>query len=261
MSKMSGNAFALSAEAVSRFAEHGLALQIVEETGSTNDDLKAVLRAGAVSTASTKVLVARRQTAGRGTRGHRWQSITDAMIFSLAFSQVPVDSTVSLRVGIAVAQTFRALLGIGLALKWPNDLWYQEAKVGGILSEMVQEPQGTMGLVVGIGINLCVPERLQLEKWALDGLVDDRNFLLNVNWDTVFLSLCEAISSAVKQPTFSFVEEWPYYDAFRDARLELELPSGRITGYNRGISASGCLLVETEQAILDVSNGSILKKL
>ena len=71
--------FSLSPAAPERFRAQGIALDVVQSTGSTNDDLKEYLKSAA-QPVLPRVRLAYEQTAGRGTRGHRWHNVTDAML-------------------------------------------------------------------------------------------------------------------------------------------------------------------------------------
>ena len=260
MWKQCANAFNLSPHASAIFRKNELELRVIDETGSTNTDCKTLIKQG-IKFSHPEVLVAYRQVQGRATRGHQWKSVDYALTFSVALTDLHVEPTMSLCVGVAVAKAIHELFNIALQLKWPNDLWYKNAKVGGILSEVIQEPTGKSALVVGIGLNLYVPERIQLEKWPLDGIFSHREDVVKQNWDDAFCHICQEVVQSIQNPRFSFTKEWPYYDAFRDAYLEIELPTGSITGYNRGIDASGRLLLETETTMLGISDGSIVKVL
>lgn len=137
----------------------GLRVEVVAEIDSTNSELMRRSRDGETGAV---LLVAERQTAGRGRLGRPWQSAQDArepasLTFSLGLSLAPRDwSGLSLAVGASVAQSLDPSHSAGLALKWPNDLWVQERKLGGILIEtaLLQPDALERYLVIGIGINI-----------------------------------------------------------------------------------------------------------
>ncbi len=113
-----------------------------EEVASTQDLARSELESLPV------VVVAQRQTAGRGRGGAPWLSAPRALAVSLAFR--PSDDDLrpfSLMAGVAAARGLE-----GVSLKWPNDLLADEAKVGGILVERADE------VVVGMGVNLWWPD-------------------------------------------------------------------------------------------------------
>ena len=107
------------------------------ECASTNTELLARAERGAPS---GSVLVADRQTAGRGSRGRTWQSSPGASLtFSLLWrftDGVHGLAGLSLAVGVAVIRALAACGAHGVMLKWPNDILLDEAKLGGILVEL-----------------------------------------------------------------------------------------------------------------------------
>jgi BirA family biotin operon repressor/biotin-[acetyl-CoA-carboxylase] ligase len=135
-------------QAVSRAcAELGWpAPQVVERTGSTNDDLVDGQGHG-------QVLVALEQTAGRGRLGRRWVSAPgDGLTFSVRLDvpgQVRAWGWIPLLAGVATADAVRAAGARDIGLKWPNDVVGGDGKVAGILS--VREGSSA---IVGIGINV-----------------------------------------------------------------------------------------------------------
>lgn len=158
-----------------------LVVDLVEEIGSTNTALLQALRGRGPHTTHTphtphtvhtphgphtpRLLVARRQTAGRGRLGRTWHAQADASLtFSLGLRLHRPDlSGLSLAVGVAIAQALdpspppeRPRIG----LKWPNDLWLHDPradsggrKLGGILIETTGNARERWG-VIGVGLNI-----------------------------------------------------------------------------------------------------------
>lgn len=132
------------------------------ELPSTNDRALERAREDAPSR-SWWAVVADRQTAGRGRRGHRWSSPPGGLYVSfltwpaLAPSDAPL---LPLLCGCAVHQVASGATPVPLGLKWPNDLWVAESgprwgrKLGGILVESVSSAQSLGPVVFGIGLNL-----------------------------------------------------------------------------------------------------------
>ncbi|VTU37943.1 biotin--[acetyl-CoA-carboxylase] ligase [Variovorax sp. RA8] len=141
----------------------GLAVEVVDEIDSTSSELMRRARDGR---AQPVLLVAQRQTAGRGRMGRPWQSAQDArqpasLTFSLGLPLMPRDwSGLSLAVGVSVAESLDPSNQARVALKWPNDLWVEDRKLGGILIETALPQDGTAEryLVIGIGINIGARE-------------------------------------------------------------------------------------------------------
>ncbi len=128
-------------------------LLIRESAGSTNDEARELAQAGA---AEGLIVLAERQTAGRGRRGAAWFSPQGE---SLAFSVLlrPTEPKalwprLALAAGLAVAEAVESF-GLQAGIKWPNDVWIRQLKVAGILVEA-----GTDFAIVGIGINVKTTE-------------------------------------------------------------------------------------------------------
>lgn len=137
----------------------GVDVEVVSEIDSTSSELMRRARDGR---RSPMLLVAERQTAGRGRLGRSWQSAQEAgepasLTFSLGLPLAPRDwSGLSLAVGVSVAESLDPSNAVGLALKWPNDLWVGDRKLGGILIEtaLLHPDTPERYLVIGIGINI-----------------------------------------------------------------------------------------------------------
>lgn len=131
--------------------EPDLTVEVVPSLDSTNAEL---LRRARSAGGPVTLLAAVEQTAGRGRAGRRWVTLPGASLaFSLGLALKPTDwSGLSLVVGVALAQA----LPPGVRLKWPNDLWWQGRKLGGILIETAIAPHGRYA-VIGVGLNLATP--------------------------------------------------------------------------------------------------------
>lgn len=157
-----------------------LSIEVLPEVDSTNSHAMAMGRQGLSDPA---VVVAWRQTAGRGRAGRVWQAepgqtLTLSVALPLDLTHVPGGgSALSLAVGTVVAEVMEAL-GAPAQLKWPNDLWIQDRKLGGILIEASHStalPPDQRWVVIGLGLNLWgTPaewrsERCDLHEWGVHG--------------------------------------------------------------------------------------------
>jgi BirA family biotin operon repressor/biotin-[acetyl-CoA-carboxylase] ligase len=155
------------------------ALEIVDETSSTNTDLmqrmKALARNGATPGIHA-VRAAYRQTAGRGRQGRSWHAQPGrALMFSLAYvlpRPLAGLAGMSLAVGLALVEALRALPGMAprdsarIGLKWPNDVLLDDAKLAGILIETAWSTPDATAAVIGIGLNLHEDATLAAELAA-----------------------------------------------------------------------------------------------
>ncbi|QGZ60426.1 biotin--[acetyl-CoA-carboxylase] ligase [Paraburkholderia acidisoli] len=159
-------------------AAHDWPIEIVEETGSTNADLMARLKAlpqKANALARPMVRVAYLQTAGRGRRGRTWVAQPgDALLFSLAaVLPRPIGGLagLSLAIGSALVDGLRTLPVAApgqIALKWPNDVLLEGDKLVGILVETAWSTPDATAVVIGIGTNVRGAEALAAEVKALN---------------------------------------------------------------------------------------------
>jgi len=126
------------------------------DTASTNDDARALARGGA---AEGTVVLASRQTAGRGRLGRTWASPQGGAYLSAVLRPNVAPSEVaslSLVAGLGVARGL-ALLGVDAQLKWPNDVQISGRKLAGVLLEMAAEADRVDWVVAGIGLNVRPP--------------------------------------------------------------------------------------------------------
>jgi BirA family biotin operon repressor/biotin-[acetyl-CoA-carboxylase] ligase len=123
-------------------------VEVLPEIDSSNSELMRRARAGQTE---PTLLVAERQTAGRGRMGRVWQSQAgDSLTFSLSLPLSPRNwSGLSLAVGLSLAESLHPQIG----LKWPNDLWWEDRKLGGILIEAASMGEQSQ-VVVGVGLNI-----------------------------------------------------------------------------------------------------------
>src|SRR5947207_10649635 len=126
-------------------------IRVEPETGSTNADVLAAAKQGAPE---GLVVVAERQTAGRGRFDRRWESPPRAgLTLSVLLRPVRISGWLPLLAGVALVETVRRLGEVDAVLKWPNDLLVDERKCAGILAESAGD-----AVAVGIGLNVTLRE-------------------------------------------------------------------------------------------------------
>ena len=147
-------------------AETGWALHHLARARSTNDEAAALVAAGA---GPRTAVVADRQSAGRGREGRRFASPAGGLYVSLllAAHRRDLPGPMVALVALAAAEAIEERTAAAVAIKWPNDLWIERRKVGGILLES-SDARGPV--IAGIGINVrAVPEDLPAEVRAATG--------------------------------------------------------------------------------------------
>lgn len=233
----------------------GLQVLVVPETGSTNSDLMTQVREGkAVPT----LLVAERQTAGRGRMSRPWQqgAAGAALSFSLALPLAPRQwSGLSLAVGVAVAQSLHPQI----QLKWPNDLWWQGRKLAGILIETAAAPNSAAAacamrwVIVGVGINVQLPAA-PTAAWTTAPAA-----LQEVLGPTTAPKVLQHVALPLLQAVRRF--EQTGFTAFAAAFAERDALRGRTVclsdgteGVAAGVDREGALCVQTAQGLRHVSS-------
>lgn len=225
-------------------------LEVHDQLDSTNTYL---LRRAAEGGPSGMVCLAETQSAGRGRQGRPWVSPFAANLYlSLLwrFTAGPAAlSGLSLAVGIAVVRTLHRLGVTEAGLKWPNDLLWQQRKLGGILLEFGGEAGGPCQVVAGIGLNVAMPK---LAEPAIDQpWVDLRQILgpgrvSRHRLATALLSELVAVFTRFEQTGFAgFQADWHRFDLTYGQPVRLTLPASTVDGIARGVDDSGALLLET----------------
>ena len=133
----------------------GRQIIVLEQTGSTND---AILRVATPSSKEGLVLFAEHQTAGRGQRGNRWESVAaKGLWFSILLRpKISVNDSAQLTIWAieAISDVIRTELSLQPAIKLPNDIQVHGRKVAGVLVEMRAQEKAPHLAIVGIGINV-----------------------------------------------------------------------------------------------------------
>jgi BirA family biotin operon repressor/biotin-[acetyl-CoA-carboxylase] ligase len=237
-------------------------LEIHERIDSTNSHLMRVASQGA---AHATCAVTELQTSGRGRRGRVWQA---GLGHSLAFSVLwrfdcgaGALSGLSLAVGVAMMRALRELGAHDARLKWPNDVLSDQQKLAGILIELQGDMDGPSAAVIGVGLNLRLPEAM---RRSIDQPTTDLHRLLDepVERDVVLAALLRHLADvlqAFERGGFEQLrEEWTVHHAYHNDTVRMLMPDGRvIEGIAEGIGADGALLVRTQEGVQRFTAGEI----
>lgn len=248
----------MNAGAIAALANAGVAVEVVEETGSTNADLLA----RAASLSAPLLLVARNQTAGRGRAGRSWlSSSAGSLTFSLAWrfeGGLARLSGLPLAVGVALAETLERL-GVQVGLKWPNDVLRDGDKLAGILIETQAIPQGGVWAVIGIGLNLTMPDELEAQ---IGHGVASLPWLARMDRDALLAALLDGLAGALRQferaGFAAFAARWNLRHAWQGEQVSI-LDGGRVLhqGSAAGVDDAGRLLLDTVDGRIAVLAGDV----
>jgi len=229
----------------------GFSVEVLPEVDSTNSELMRRARAGRTDPV---LLVAEVQTAGRGRLGRAWASRPGASLTcSLGLPLAPVDwSGLSLVVGVAVAEALHP----AIRLKWPNDLWLHDRKLGGILVETATAggSPAPRHAIVGIGINVQPPDPAGCSTppaalAELDPALDAGAALQRLAAPLV------AALQAFEQYGFApFQARFQARDALAERPVRL---SDGMAGTAHGVSERGALLVHTAAGMVAVTSAEV----
>lgn len=244
----------------------GFTVEVVPEIDSTNAELMRRAHAGRLDPV---LLVAEHQSAGRGRLGRQWLDRPAAdgqpgsLMFSLGLTLSPRDwSGLSLAVGLSLADSLHP----DIAIKWPNDLWWRDRKLAGILVETLnwggqaKRPEDSSAaqpsryVVVGVGMNIdCPPtDGLATQPVGLTALID------GITAPQALTRVAAPLVVALHQfEQRSFV---PLRDAFnaRDALRQVAVTlSDGTQGVAQGVDASGALLVQSTQGLQRVTSAEV----
>ena len=251
----------------------GFTVEILPTIDSSNSELMRRFRAGADADGDNNVaadaclLVAEQQTAGRGRMGRVWQSqLGSSLTFSVGLRLNPADwSGLSLAVGVSLAESLEKAAFTSSAdspvieLKWPNDLYVNKRKLGGILIETASA-RGLRYVVIGVGINIR-PLTLLPDAAGLMPTVDSTSLqALNPGRDApaALLAVAAPLLRAVKAfEAQGFAPCQPRYAA-RDALVgqAVELSDGT-QGVAQGVNLTGAMLVQTVSTLLEVTSAEV----
>lgn len=235
-----------------------LSIQVVEQTGSTNADL--MQRAKHLNTPT--LLVARHQTAGKGRAGRSWLSTPDGVLtFSLAW-EFPLSAQalmgLPLAVGVAIAERLQQL-GVPVKLKWPNDILKESKKLAGILVESQVSNTGSTWAIIGIGLNLRVPDELEQ---SIGQAIADATWLAQMDRNQLMAQLLQALQAALTefamQGFTAFAERWNRLHAHAHQAVSIIDQQTIVQqGIALGVDAQGCLILQADHGQILIHSGDV----
>ena len=185
------------------------------------------------------------QTAGRGRRGRQWLSpFAGQLIFSFYWTIDPKKALdgLSLVIGLAIAEA------LNVKVKWPNDILLSGRKLGGILVEIINHKNGQLNLVVGIGINVKLPQSTEISQPYAQ--LTEQN--PNIDRETILIKVIQRIYSRLAQfeekgIDEEFMQQWINHNEFFGDEVNVFTEQGAISGIEQGIDKRGYLKVITDE--------------
>jgi BirA family biotin operon repressor/biotin-[acetyl-CoA-carboxylase] ligase len=241
----------------------GCHIHYFEEVESTQNLARNLAAEGAPH---GTVVIAETQSAGRGRIGRGWHSPPGVNLYTtiilrprIGMAEVP---RLSLVAGVAAAEALEEVAPGIVALKWPNDVWLNGRKAGGIIAEAVTDrAQRLDSVLLGIGLNLnltreAVPPELRERATSVfiaTGHRCDRVAVAN----TLFTRLNTRYDETVTHGFPAVRPDWERYSALGGKRVTVVDAGSREEGIVRGIDADGALLLETSNGMRRIIAGDV----
>lgn len=218
--------------------------EIYFDIDSTNHYLNTKSVEGALS---GYVVLAEQQSSGQGRRGRSWVSPFGCNIYLSVLWRFQLGPAqlggLSLFIAVAVVRVLQQLGVEDAGVKWPNDIYWQNKKLAGILLEVRGEASGPSAVVVGVGLNVTMPTEYDNEitqEWVnLENILQtkvDRNRLAAL----LINSLFDVLNNAVENQQ-SLLNEWQSMDILKNKEVEVLFADKAIQGKALGITKEGAL--------------------
>ncbi|AZD24848.1 bifunctional biotin--[acetyl-CoA-carboxylase] ligase/biotin operon repressor BirA [Pseudomonas chlororaphis] len=212
------------------------------------------------------LVLAERQTAGRGRRGRKWVSpFAENVYYSLVLR---IDGGMrqleglSLVVGLAVMQTLREFGIAGAGLKWPNDVLVGRKKIAGILLELVGDPADVCHVVLGVGINVNMQKTDEVDQqWTSMRLESGKQVDRNQLAARLSMMLKAYLERHQAQGFSSIQEEWEQNHLWQGNAVSLIAGVNKIDGVVMGIDQQGALRLEVDGVEKVYSGGELSLRL
>ncbi|HLH11299.1 MAG TPA: biotin--[acetyl-CoA-carboxylase] ligase [Methylovirgula sp.] len=239
----------------------GFQVLTFETIGSTNDAALALARLGGPDRCW---LIAKTQTAGRGRHGRKWASPPGNLYASLLLiDAVPRARAPQLGfvAGVALARALRVLVAeeARLKLKWPNDILFGGAKLGGILLDGAELANGGFASIIGLGVNCsCYPRDVDYPATALcetgASVSSPQDVFAELSSEMAhWLEIFDAGNG------FAAVRgEWLALADGLGAPVKIATPARRLEGRFKTIDSSGRLVLENESGVLAIESGDVI---
>lgn len=236
-------------------------IEVLSSVKSTNDHLAEKYNNDPKTLA---ICLAEQQTHSKGTHNKIWHSPNKKGIY-LSFTwevsnKVLTTAPISIAIGAAIAELLNKYdLNYSVELKWPNDLYANGKKLGGILIESYAQTKDIWHVIVGIGINIHSDKNiLAMNKIALADLTNidlDRNQITAEIINTCIDFLEETTTNGLK----NIAKIWNKYDMLQQKTISIISESEKYRGKNLGICELGKLNILIQNHILKLSKAKIIE--
>jgi BirA family biotin operon repressor/biotin-[acetyl-CoA-carboxylase] ligase len=237
-------------------------IEIFPEMDSTNSYLNERIGSGLNSGC---VCLAESQTQGKGRHGKSWVSPFASNIYLSLYWKFDLSPMalggLSLAIGVAVARALSSYGVSGIGLKWPNDLLWNNRKLGGILLEVSGEMSGPCNVVIGIGLNINMNRESGKsidQPWVdLSEILDQEVVSRNKIIGHILGQLVSVLDSYPEYGAKRFLEEWRRWDVVTGKKVRITLPGNEYSGTVLGIDDEGMLILDSGKEVRKFSSGEV----
>ncbi len=223
---------------------------VLESITSTNDYLTKL-----PFSTDIKVCIAREQTAGKGQYQRAWLSKKDSSVLLSLRRPFSIDTNLnglSLMVGLSVIDVLKKNYNVeGLKLKWPNDVFYGNQKLAGILIENSVQ-QNIQSVVIGLGLNFHLDENFECKTPWIDLFKITRELFNLVELQEKLINNLLHYCQRFEQHGFNdFQMQWATHDYLFGRQLELNYQGKKTLGIASGVNAQGALMIDVDGATIE----------
>jgi len=211
-----------------------------------------------------QVCIAEYQSSGRGRRGRKWISPFGSHIYMSMYWLLPQGMSAAMGLNtiaaLAISDAIKFLYNINVELKWPNDVYLNGLKLAGILIDLEGAPSDPCHVVIGIGLNLNMPNKSgeQVDQPWTDL---QKHTSKAVNRNQLSIEIIKRLLKRLEQHKQSglvdVVNEWNTQDYFYDKAVKLITGKNETLGICKGINEQGALLLEINNEIKTIYGGEV----
>ncbi|OOE10600.1 biotin--[acetyl-CoA-carboxylase] ligase [Fictibacillus arsenicus] len=218
---------------------------------STQEIAHSLAREGAVE---GSIVIADEQTGGRGRLGRAWQSPSGTGIWMslILRPEIPLQKApqLTLLIAVAASRAIEKVTGLEAAIKWPNDLLIKGKKVAGILTELQAEADSIHSVIVGIGMNVNQEKKHfseEISEIATSLSIESGKTYKRAELAGAVLQEIENLYRSYLDNGFAVIKLlWEARAYSLGKRITARSVTGSITGYAKGITDEGVLLLEDD---------------
>ena len=215
------------------------------------------------------VIIAAKQTGGKGRAGRKWVSPKGGIWLSIILQpkfDISITTLFPIASALALSNALEKTLKISPELKWPNDLTIKGKKIAGMLVDASLESNRIENIVLGVGINFDIDVK-QIEKtlkgspnfYGVTSLCEQKIKVKPIQLVQTFFVELEKICDLLNtKQTKKIISEWTKRSSTIGKKVELDTRDGRIKGKAIKIDDDGALLVSDNNKIIRIIAGDII---